>query len=793
MRRQISTVCIIISLLICNAICAETYNLCGLVINKTTREAIADANVSIYGLPDKMTATDSTGHFCIQSVEPGIYRLSVSCIGYSNLLSAEYMVGPQRPIIELEMEEKSNRLNELTVMGSSLRKTKESPISLQIIGLNEIEKSPGGNRDISRIIRSYPGVSFTVSGYRNDLIVRGGAPSENRFYLDGIEIPNINHFATQGASGGAVSILNADLIREVQFYSGAFPVDKSGAMSSVMDIRLRNGNMDKHSFKATLGASEVSLSGTGHFGDNTSYLFSLRQSYLQMLFKVLGLPFLPNFIDGQFKIKSRFTPHDELTLIGLGAIDDMKLNKNQTGESAEYILSYLPRIRQKTLTTGAIYKHYAPHSIQSVTIGYNFLRNENLKYDNNDESSENNKTLDLNSTEQKLSVKAENRSNGNNWTFIEGAEGYYSYYYNNTFQRLFSDSAYVSNYLTKLGIIGWGLYASARYKSLNERLIMMAGLRFDGCNYSSEMQKMWKQASPRLSVSYRLNTSLALNAGAGIFHQLPENTSLGFKSGEGILINKDLKYIQVKSCNIGMEYNSNERLVISVEGFYKYYTNSPLSVTDNIPLACKGNDYGVVGNEFLEPSAVGRSYGVEASFRWQKPQKYTLVSSVTLYKCEYRNAKDSKYIASSWDNRFTANILGTYNLHRNWSLGAKVSAIGGAPYTPYDVDKSSLVEAWNVRGRPYFDYSQYNMKRLKAYAQMDIRVDKMYYFNKWMLGFYLDIQNVMMSNYREQDVLMSTGVIDNPLAEVAQQRYVMKYIKQESGSLIPTIGATVQF
>lgn len=124
---------------------------------------------------------------------------------------------------------------------------------MQIIGLGEIEKSPGGNRDISRIVRSYPGVSFSPIGYRNDLIVRGGSPSENRFYMDGIEIPNINHFATQGASGGPVSILNADLIREVQFYTGAFPVNKAGALSSVMDIRLRDGDVADNSFKATLG------------------------------------------------------------------------------------------------------------------------------------------------------------------------------------------------------------------------------------------------------------------------------------------------------------------------------------------------------------------------------------------------------------------------------------------------------------------------------------------------------------------------------------------------------------
>ena len=396
---------------------AEDYDVRGRVIDKLSRRPVAYANVALYGHPGKGASTDTTGTFRIANVAPGIYQLSVTCVGYKNLLSPEYIVSAQLPPIELELEEDASQLAEVTIQGtSSFQRIKDSPVSLQIIGLGEIEKSPGGNRDISRIVRSYPGVSFSPIGYRNDLIVRGGSPSENRFYLDGIEIPNINHFATQGASGGPVSILNADLIREVQFYTGAFPVDKAGALSSVMDIRLRDGNPDEHTFKATLGASEVSLSGAGHCGKRTTYLFSIRQSYLQLLFKMLGLPFLPNYVDGQFKIKTRLTDKDELILLGLTGIDNMKLNTDEKGEDAEYMLSYLPRIKQQTFTLGAAYKHYAGRHVQSVSIGYNYLGNQNLKYRNNDDSSPENLTLDLSAHEQKATLRAENRTYGERWT-----------------------------------------------------------------------------------------------------------------------------------------------------------------------------------------------------------------------------------------------------------------------------------------------------------------------------------------------------------------------------------------
>ena len=383
-------------------------------------------------------ATDTTGVFVISGVTPGICRLYVTCIGYKSVLSAEYFVSAKMPTIEIELDEDSKHLNEVTVSVPVIRRVKPSPVSMQIIGLGEIEKSPGGNRDISRIVRSVPGVSFSPIGYRNDLIVRGGSPSENRFFMDGIEIPNINHFATQGASGGPVSILNADLIREVQFYTGAFPADRGGALSSVMDISLLDGNTDENSFKATLGASEVSLSGMGHFGSNTTYLFSVRQSYLQLLFKMIGLPFLPNYIDGQFKIKTKLGKKDEITFLGLTGIDNMKLNTDQEGEDAEYMLSYLPRITQQTFTLGASYKHYAGKNVTTVSLGYNYLGNQNLKYRNNDNSAPENLTLDLSSREQKLSLRAENRTYNDRWTWREGVEAWYAFYNDHTYQKRLS-------------------------------------------------------------------------------------------------------------------------------------------------------------------------------------------------------------------------------------------------------------------------------------------------------------------------------------------------------------------
>lgn len=793
MKRFLSLVCLLF--LFVAAAYSQGYTIKGRVIDRLSRQPIEYANVLVVGGNNNGVgaATDMDGNFVIEKVKPGICQLSVSYLGYKSVVTPDYIISATTPFIEIEMDEDSNTLEGVVVRPNRFNKTIESPVSMKVIGLREIEKSPGSNRDISRIVRSYPGVSFSPIGYRNDLIVRGGGPSENRFYMDGIEIPNINHFATQGATGGPVSIVNADLIREIKFYTGAFPANRSGALSSVLDFSLQDGNPDKQTFKATVGASELSLSGSGHLGKKTTYLFSVRQSYLQFLFDVLGLPFLPNYIDAQVKVKTRFSDTDELTFLALTGIDKMKLNTDEDSESAQYILSYLPTIEQETFTVGATYRHYAGKHVQTFTLSHNYLNNKNIKYRNNDESSEDNLTLRLRSLEQKTSFRAENRSYLGNWTMREGVELNYSSYTNNTWQRLFTDVPVISDYNTDLGLFSWGLFALADYTSPDKKLTASAGLRADAANYAAQTKRVWEQLSPRVSISYALNEMWSISGGSGIYYQLPPYTALGFKNSEGVWVNKGLDYMRVIGANLGFDWRWRDRWIVSVEGFYKGYGDVPLSIRDQVPLTCKGNDYGTSGDEALVSSAEGRAYGLETMVQWNIPDKLNLTGSFTLFKSEYRNNSSSPYIASAWDNRFVLNLSGTYDFPKHWSVGAKLSCIGGSPYTPYDVEKSSLVEAWDAQGRPYYDYDAYNTGRLDAFAQLDLRVDKDFYFKKWRFGVYLDLQNITGSKLKQPDALMSTGVIENPEAPHSEQRYVMKTVKQESGTILPTIGLTVEF
>lgn len=777
---------------LCWNVFAAEYQIKGVVIDKSTRQPLEFVNVLVVGLGIG-ASTDANGNFLITQVPPGIYRLQASFLGYKTELTPEYRVNHVTPYVQIELEEENASLNEVVVTASPFQKVPESPVSLRVIGLQEIEKAPGANRDISKVVQNYPGVAFSPIGYRNDLIVRGGGPSENRFYLDGVEIPNINHFSTQGASGGPVGLIDADLIRSVKFYSGAFPADKGNALSSVLDFSLRDGDMERNSLKATLGASEVSLSSNGHIGNKTSYLVSVRQSYLQALFKILGLPFLPAYTDASFKIKTRFDSHNELTLLGLGGIDRMKLNLGIEGEDAEYMLSYLPEINQETYTVGGVYRHYSQRHVQSIVLSQSYLNNRNVKYRDNDESSEENLTLRLGSIEQETKLRMENTSSWSVWKVKAGFDLNYSRYKSNEYRKVFANALREYDYHTDLSLWRWGMFASVDYAAPDKSFTASMGVRTDGNNYSDKMKELWRQLSPRLSVSYRLIEGLTLSGHVGLYYQLPSYTALGFKGEEGEYVNRHLDYISVSQESLGLSWTPNENMELSVEGFYKLYGHMPFSLSDQIPLSCKGNDYGTIGNEALSSEAKGRSYGVELMFKWLLTQKLNLSSSLTIFKSEFKDGEQGSYVHSAWDNRFILNMSGTYNFPKHWSLGAKVSCIGGSPYTPYDVEKSSLVEAWNVQGRAYYDYSRYNQERLPVFGQLDVRVDKTFYLKKCMLGFYLDIQNITASKLRQPDALMSTGQIENPSAPLSEQRYVMKSIRQESGTLLPTLGITFEY
>jgi len=775
---------------------SQNASLRGLVVDAVSNEPLPFVNVIVSGTTIG-TITDMDGNFVLTGLTPGFVRVEASFVGYRRAVSSEVEISAASVnSVEIQLEEQREQIEEVTVTASPFRKTEESPVSLRSIGIGEIEKSPGANRDVSKVIQSFPGVQSTPA-YRNDVIIRGGGPSESRFYLDAVEVPFINHFATQGASGGPVGIINADFLREVNFYSGAFPANRGNALSGVLEFNQVDGNSERLKFQGTLGASEVAATLDGPLGEKTTFIFSARRSYLQLLFSVLELPFLPNFTDFQFKVRSRIDKKNELTFIGLGAVDvfDLNMGIENPDEQQNFILSRIPVNEQWNYTVGAVYKHFRDNSFQTAVLSRSHLNNTAYKYFENDDSSEENKILDYISEEIENKLRLENTTRMDGYKINFGANLDLITYTNSTQQqRFYGDGILNVDYNTSLHLVKWGLFAQASKSIFSERLSLSVGLRADANNYSSSMNNLMDQLSPRFSASYSLTSQWSLNFNTGRYFQLPPYTTLGFQQND-ILINKtnNLKYISSDHLIGGMEYRPQQTVLFTLEGFWKGYKDYPYSVKDGISLANKGADFGVIGDEEVLSQAEGRAYGAEFQARVNSPSGFNFNLSYTLVRSEFLNGSGN-YIPTGWDSKHLLNITSTVELKKDWRVGGRWRFVGGLPYTPYDLDRSSIVEAWNISGGPYFDFARLNAERFTSFHQLDLRVDKSFYLDKITAKFYIDIQNLYNFQAEQEDIIVrDTDKNDKYILIDNDTRYLLRRVANTSGTVLPTIGIILAF
>lgn len=774
----------------------------GKIVNKQNNEPVPFANIVIWGT-NIGASSDFDGNFLFTGLQPGFVELRVFAIGFSLYISSSIQVTNARTaFIEIQLEETATEIEGVVVKASPFRRSEESPVSLQRIGIAEIEKNPGGNRDISKVIQSLPGVASTPA-YRNDVIVRGGGPSENTFYLDGVEIPNLNHFATQGASGGPVGIINADFIREANFYSGAFPASKGNSLSSVLDFRQIDGNSERMKFKGAIGASDLALTLDGPLSDNTTFILSARRSYLQFLFSAIGLPFLPTYNDFQFKSRTRIDERNEITVLGIGAIDQFELNtgiENPTS-SQRYILNYVPVNTQWNYTNGIVYKHFREKSFDTWVLSRNMLNNRQFKFPDNDESLP--KTLDYISQESENKLRYEHDRRFNDGSKINVGAGFeHARYTNDTYRAFFSNGMLTPiEYSSKLHIFSWSIFGQYSRNFLNDKLNLSLGIRADANSYSSSMSNALNQISPRLSGSYRVRDDISANFNVGRFYQQPPYTMLGYRLPDGTLVNKgnNLKYIQADHLVGGFEWIPNNSSRVSLEGFYKLYNNYPFSIADNISLASKGADFGTFGDEAVVSTAKGRAYGLELLYRSRDLLGFNTIMAYTLVWSDSENKNQNlpgDWVPTAWDNRHIFTFTATRSFKKDWDFGFKWRFVGGAPYTPWDLDKSSIIEAYNTQGRGFLDYNQYNQLRLEPFHQLDVRVDKMFYLKKWTLNFYVDIQNLYGFKSKQPDNIIVK--VDESGQRIINPNDPSKYVLENisgigEGTLLPSIGIIVEF
>lgn len=743
-----------------------------------------------------------TGNILISDISSGTYTFEIVSEGYSPSYLNEINVVPNQNLtFSVGLTKFATDIQEVIITRKAYKTTAESPVSLRNITSEEVQKNAGSNRDVSKAILSFPGVGSTAT-FRNDLFIRGGSSAENKFYIDGIEVPVINHFQTQGASGGPRGIITVDFIKDVDFYSGAFPAKRNGVLSSLFEFNLKQARKDKLGYKAVLGLDDMQLMVDGPLSKDQSWsgLFSVRKSNLQLLFKGIGLPFLPSYYDTTFKISKKYKSGDELYFIGLGAIDKFEFNENAKKTLSNLtLIDRLPNSPQWNYTVGAGYRHLVENGNWLFTWSRNMLDNQAVKYYRNIETPQN-LLYDYQSREAENKVRIDRNFKVNDYQFSAGTNVNFAKYSNNsTIKQVNQNTIDFDQISSELNLVQYGLYLQTAKKFLEDKMQLSVGARIDGSNYSDLTNNPFNQFSPRFSLNYKFAENWAANLNTGIYYQLPAYTSLGFQLNNNLVNKNSLKYIQNTHFVGGLEFNGKDNLRFSLEGYYKKYKNYPFSLRNQISLANIGGDFGVVGNEPLDSRGFGETYGVEFL-----AQKRTLNNfyGIVAYTFGFSKFSDSagNLLPSSWDSRHILTMTTGKYFKRNWNLGARFRLQSGLPETPYDLQRSALVNIWNVANGPVQDFTQLNSLRGNVAHQLDIRAEKKWIFKKWQFTTYVDVVNVYGSKSASnlpvvnlQRDASDNGIIANPNAPQNQQYYLLETGSADKNTPLPYFGFIFEF
>ena len=479
----------------------NTGNQAGFVFDENGKP-ISGAKITIEN-SDISTISVENGYFLFENIAPNSYNFAVNAVGYDTDAKFNIIIKSVGNVdLIFNLKPLSQKLSEVVVTKNPFKRIKETPLSIQNLSAVEVATYPGGNNDIAKVVQSLPGVSGSIGGFRNDVIIRGGAPNENVYYLDGIEIPNINHFSTQGSAGGPVGMLNVSFIDGVSLSTSAFEAKYDNVLSGVLQFNQRKGNSKKFQGNVRVGASEAALTLEGPmFKGNkedakTTYIASIRRSYLQFLFEAIGLPIRPDYWDYQYKLNHKIDDYNEINFLGIGSLDDFSVKRPKDFTlQQQLVLEQVSIIKQWTTTGGLSWKKrfkdgsgFMLNSLSANILNNNFRRftdNENLTglYFSN------------NSKETEIKFRNEITKNINDWKIVAGLNVINANYANKT--EILSQGL---NYDTTFNFVKYGLFAQVSKTFFNDRFDVSFGFRTDANTFTTQQNQSRNFFSPLIVV-----------------------------------------------------------------------------------------------------------------------------------------------------------------------------------------------------------------------------------------------------------------------------------------------------
>ena len=724
--------------------------------------------------------TDIDGIYLISGVTPGSYNLSVRFLGFESQTLYNIIVKSKgNPEYNFSLSPKAEALEGVVLQADNfISRPKESPLSTRTLSAVELATYPGGNNDVVQVAQTLPGVSPSVGGFRNDLIIRGGAPNESVYYLDGIEIPNINHFSTQGSAGGPVGMINVSFIENVTLSASSFDARYDNALSGVLQFEQRKGSSEGWNRNIRISASETALTFDGPISEKTTFIGSVRRSYLQFLFELIGLPIRPDYWDYQYKIDHTIDDYNSISLIGIGAIDDFSVEAPEVfDEEATAQLEQSPFIDQRTHVAGISWQHKLKSQPGKFTLSLSHNRLQNTFTQYTDPENETgayfiNKALEA---ETKLRFDLVRYLGKLKWAY--GMNLQQSNYENNTTIEQINNS-----FFSTIEFYKYGLFTQLS-GNLGAKTEFTFGLRLDDDSFTKN--NLLDHISPRGALTYNFNEDLSATLGIGRYFKIPTYTQLGYQSAE-IFVNENLSYVQSDHLTAGIKKYFGNTTLLSIEGFLKSYSNYPISVLDEISLANKGAGFEVLGNEEVESSGKGRSYGLELLYQQKLSNNFYGLFSYTYFFSEFSGLDPNIYRRSTWDSRHLASFTGGYKLNKNWEISSRFRYNGKTPYAPID-ETFSLANYPDLR----LDYDLLGNENylLDPFTQLDLRIDKKWNFTSSSFNLFIEVQNLLSADNPTPPeyglARNSDGSIKNPSQ--------LKELPRSEGQFIPSIGLVFDF
>jgi TonB dependent receptor/Carboxypeptidase regulatory-like domain/TonB-dependent Receptor Plug Domain len=697
----------------------------GRVRSGPTQQPVANATIRVGGT-EFVVVSGEDGRFRLRA-PVGIVRLEIRAIGFAPIVRSDVVVSAGKPTtLVIDLQPRVVQLATVDVKPTYFEPTRETPVSTQRFSAEEIRRTPGVQEDVIRAVSVLPGVGVTTAG-RNDLVVRGGAPFENLFVVDNIEVPNVNHFGTQGSTGGPVSLIPIEFVKDAALSAGGFGVRYGDRTSSVTTIALREGNRERRATTLNLSAIGFGAIAEGPLPNDGSLLVSARRSYLDFVFNAVGFPFIPSYTDVTLKAVQRPTVRDELSFLLVGARDRISF-KNETADN-RFDNSTVLGSSQDQYIAGLTWKRLLSRGVVTTTLGRTWSRFDAAQRDSSDPPQ---LIFGAKSTEGETSLRTDVTLQLT--PRVELSAGAIAKYagalrYDITLpgavRRDQSGTPQALRVDTTFSTFRQAAYAQTSLQ-LTDRLRLTLGARGDWYQFLRNSVRV----APRGVLAWTPDEVTTLTLAGGQYYQAPQTIWL---VGDARNV-ETLKPLRADQVVAGWQRLLRPDIKLQVEGYVKRYADYPGRVyRPRAVLQPSGFDD--VTNDIpygLEPllgGATGSVRGAEVLLqkRLSEIPVYGLISAS--YNRTRFTGLDGSESIGAFDSPLVFNGLLGWRPNARWEFSGRVRSAAGLPTTPFTAD-----------GR--LDFARYNAgERLPTFFALDVRVDRRFVFRRSQLVTYLDVQN----------------------------------------------------